>query len=96
MKLTSKKVKEYVSKRSNQELRQCPDCIAAARNDMAIKFSNEFTTPKVSGLDLMKLLFFNDPIPQLHTHSYGFNTATGRNIIETTQEYYYKYYNLEL
>ena len=33
--------------------------------------------------DLMKLLFFNDPIPSLHTHSYGFNTATGRAIIES-------------
>ena len=93
MKLTSKKVKEYVSKRSNQELRQCPDCIAAICNDMAIKFSNEFTTPKVSGLDLMKLLFFNDPIPQLHTHSYGFNTATGRHIINTIKEKYYEYKN---
>ena len=70
MKLTSKKVEKYMAQRSNQELRHCPDCIAAACNDMAIKFSNEFTTPKVSGLDLMKLLFFNDPIPQLHTHSY--------------------------
>ena len=47
-KLTSKKVEEYITNRSNQELRQCPDCIAAACNDMAIKFSNEFTTPKVS------------------------------------------------
>ena len=57
-KLTSKKVKEYITNRSNQELKHCPDCVAAACNDVAIKFSNEFTTPKVSGLDLMKLLFF--------------------------------------
>ena len=90
-KLTNKKVKEYVTWRSNQELRQCPDCIAAICNDMAIKFSNEFSTPKISGLDLMKLLFFNDPIPELHTHSYGFNTATGRHIIETIKEKYYEY-----
>jgi len=90
-KLTSKKVKEYMEWRSNQDLRQCPDCVAAACNDMAIKFSNEFTTPKVSGLDLMKLLFFNDPIPSLHTHSYGFHTRTGRNIIETLKMKYYEY-----
>ena len=44
----------------------------------------------------MKLLLFNDPIPLLHTHNYGFHTATGRNIIETIQEYYYKYEKLEL
>ena len=41
--------------------------------------------------DLMKLLFFNDPIPSLHTHSYGFHTATGRNIIETLKMKYYEY-----
>ena len=46
--------------------------------------------------DFLKLLFFNDPIPLLHTHNYGFHTATGRHIIETTQEYYYKYKQLEL
>ena len=67
MKLTSKKVEKYIAQRSNQELRQCPDCIAAACNDMAIKFSNEFTSPKTTGLDFMKLLFFNDPIAGLHT-----------------------------
>ena len=38
----------------------------------------------------MKLLFFNDPIPSLHTHSYGFNTATGRAIINTLKMKYYE------
>ena len=90
-KITSKKVKEYIARRSNQELKHCPDCIAAACNDVAIKFSNEFTTPKISGLDLMKLLFFNDPIAGLFTHNYGFHTGTGRHIIETIKEYYYDY-----
>ena len=89
-KLTSKKVKEYVAWRSNQDLRQCPDCIACACNDAAIIFNHN------SALDLMKLLFFNDPIPALHTHNYGFHTASGRNIIQTIQEYYYEYKNLEL
>ena len=89
-KLTSKKVKEYVAWRSNQDLRQCPDCIACACNDVAIIFNHN------NGLDLMKLLFFNDPIPSLMTHNYGFHTASGINIIETIQEYYYKYENLEL
>ena len=57
-KLTSKKVEDYFAYRTEQELEHCPDCVAAACNDVAIKFSNEFTTPKISGLDLMKLLFF--------------------------------------
>jgi len=92
MKLTSKKVKEYVTWRSNQELRQCPDCIAAACNDMAIKYNNEFGE-RLNAKELMKLLFFNDPIPALHTHSYGFHTATGRHIIETLKYKYYEYEN---
>tara|TARA_B100001250_G_scaffold13806_1_gene12039 strand:- start:1662 stop:1937 length:276 start_codon:yes stop_codon:yes gene_type:complete len=88
--LTTKKVKEYVANRSNQDLRHCPNCIAAACNDAAYKFGHN------NALDLLKLLFFNDPIPALHTHNYNFNTATGRHIIQTTQEFYYEYKNLEL
>ena len=85
--LTSKKVKEYMSWRSDQELRHCPDCVAQACNEACYEFCHD------NALDLMRLLFFNDPIPSLMTHNYGFNTATGRHIIETTKEYYYEYKN---
>ena len=78
--------------RTDEELRHCPDCIAAACNDVAIKFNNEFGE-RLNAKELMKLVFFNDPIPQLHTHSYGFHTATGRHIIETIKEYYYEFNN---
>ena len=57
---------------------------------MTIKFNDEFNQ-ELRAKDLMKLLFFNDPIPQLHTHSYGFHTATGRHIIETLKYKYYEY-----
>ena len=76
--------------RTDEELRHCPDSIAAACNDVAIKFNDEFNG-RLNAKELMKLLFFNDPIPQLHTHSYGFHTATGRNIIETLKMKYYEY-----
>ena len=84
-KLTSKKVKEYMSWRTDEELKHCPNCIAAACNDVAIEFNHD------KALDLMKLLCFNDPIPSLNTHSYTFHTATGRHIIETLKEKYYEY-----
>ena len=84
MKLTSKQVEKYMLWRSEEELRHCPDCIALACNDMAEEFN-------YSAKDLMKLLFFNDPIPALHTHNYGFHTATGRHIIETIKNKYYEY-----
>jgi len=88
--LTTKKVKDYFAWRTDEELKHCPNCIAAACNDAAYKFGHH------DAKDLLKLLFFNDPIPALHTHSYSFNTATGRHIIETIQEFYHEYKNLEL
>ena len=92
MKITSKQVRNYIKWRTDEELKHCPECIALACNDMAIKFNDEFNQ-ELKAKDLMKLLFFNDPIPQLHTHSYGFHTATGRNIIETLKYKYYEYEN---
>ncbi len=89
MKLTSKEVKRYMLWRSDTELGHCPDCIAAACNDSSMIFNYD-------AKELMKLVFFNDPIPALHTHNYGFHTATGRNIIQTIQEFYHEYKNLEL
>ena len=87
--LTTKKVEDYFSWRTDQELRHCPDCIAAACNDSSMIFNYD-------AKELMKLVLFDDPIPSLHTHSYGFHTATGRNIIQTVQEYYHEYKNLAL
>ena len=92
MKLTSKKVKEYMEWRADEELRHCPDAIANACNEMMRKFNNEFNG-ELDAKDLMKLLFFNDPIPSLHTHSYGFHTATGRNIKQLLEYKYYEYEN---
>ena len=90
MKLTSKKVKDYMSHRTDEELTHCPEAIAAACNDMAKDFNSEFDED-LNAKEFMKLLFFNDPIPTLHTHSYGFNTATGRNIINTLKLRYYEH-----
>ena len=86
-KLTSKKVRKYMLWRSDTELGHCPDCIAAACNDVAIEFNHD------KAIDLLKLVFFNDCIPSLHTHSYSFNTATGRHIIQTIKNRYYEYEN---
>ena len=89
MKLDTKKVQDYFYWRSDEELVHCPNCIAAACNDSSMIFNYD-------AKELMKLVFFNDPIPALHTHNYGFHTASGRNIIQTIQEYYHEYKNLAL
>ncbi len=79
-----------MSYRTPDPLIHCPECIAAACNDIYEEYKyNEFVD--VKPLDLMRLLFFNDPVPGLHTHSYGFNTATGRNIIYKLQDKYYEH-----
>ena len=83
--LTSKKVKEYMAWRTDEEFKHCPEAAAFACNEACYEFSHD------NAKDLLKLLFFNDPVPTLHTHSYNFNTATGRHIIDTIKEYYYEY-----
>jgi len=83
-KLTTKKLISYMKYRSNQELRQDPDKLANACNQTAIEFQHN------SALDMLKLVCFNDPIPGLHTHSYSFQTAAGRHLINTIQHYYYE------
>ena len=93
MKLTSKKVLDYMSYRTDEELRYCPEAIAAACNDMADEYSHTEFGKAAKAKDYMKLLFFNDPIKGLFTHSYGFHTATGRMLIEKLKERCYEHKN---
>jgi replication initiation and membrane attachment protein DnaB len=62
------------------------DCkaLAAAITDMA----EEIDTNE---RELMELLLNNKPINSLMTHSYGFHTRTGREIINKLKEKYYEY-----
>lgn len=48
----------------------------------------------INGNDIVNLVFFNEPINNLYTHSYGFHTRQGRYIIELFKENYYKFLNL--
>ena len=93
MKLTAKKVKDYMSYRTPDELTHCPEAIAAACNDIAEdNYGNHFAKA-AEPLDYMRLLFFNDPIKGMFTHSYGFHTRTGRAIIEQLKSRYYEHKN---
>ena len=91
MKLTREKVEKYFKSRTNEELRHCPECIALACNDMANEYSNTEFGRAAKAIDYMRLLFFNDPVKGMFTHSYGFHTKTGRNIIEILKEKYNEY-----
>ena len=90
-KLTTKKVRDYMSYRSGEKLRQCPKAIAAACNDMANEYADTDFAEGADALDYLRLLFFNDPIKSMCTHSYGFHTATGRALIEKLQARYYEH-----
>ena len=91
MYITEQEVIDYMSIRTDEELRHCPLAISEACNEVIEQFNDTFSDDNLTAKDLLRLLFFNDPIPQLHTHNYGFHTATGRNIIETLKQKYYEY-----
>ena len=83
-KLTTEKLIEYMKDRTDEPLRQDAEKLANACNEAAYEFNHD------SALDMLKLVCFQEPIPSLHTHSYSFNTATGRHIINTIKENYYE------
>ena len=67
------------------ECRHNEEAMAAAINDMVVDldYDNEW--------DLFLLLVENKPINSLMTHSYGFHTANGREIINNIKDKYYGY-----
>ena len=69
--------------RTDEPLRHDAESLAKACNTVAAELNHD------NALDLLKLLCFNDAIHGLHTHSYSFNTAKGRHIINTIKEKYY-------
>lgn len=82
--MTIKKITNYIKNDLGQEPRH--NCKALAK--AITKVSKMF---KEDECDLMYLLLTNKPINGSYTHSYGFHTEHGRNLINMMQEYYYKY-----
>ena len=83
--LTPESVLDYFGKRTDEPLRHDAESLAEACNQVTTELNHD------NALDMLKLLCFNDNIPSLHTHSYSFNTATGREIIYKIQKEYYEY-----
>ena len=84
-KLTTEKLIQYMKDRTDEPLRHDAESLANACNTVSAELNHD------NALDMLKLLCFNDAIPSLHTHSYSFNTATGREIIYKIQKEYYDY-----
>ena len=88
--MTGKQIKKYIKSLGHEPRHDC-DALSDAVNDM-IKSVNDGTfNKKTTAKDLLQLLIENKPISALHTHSYGFHTASGRYIIETLKQFYHEH-----
>ena len=82
--MTGKQVEKYIMKDLGMIPRHDCYALADAITDMAMELDHD-------ECELMYLLLENRPINVLYTHSYGFHTANGREIINNLQHKYYEY-----
>ena len=82
--MTGKEVEKYIMRDLGFIPRHDCEALAAAITDMAEEIDTDER-------ELMELLLNNKPINSLMTHSYGFHTRTGREIINKLKEKYYEY-----
>ena len=82
--MTAKQIESYIKTELSSNPRHNCKALSKAINDV----SNEI---KFDSYRIMQLLLENKPIDALHTHSYGFHTSNGREIINAIQNKYYEY-----
>ena len=84
--MKKKQIKDYIE----NELQSTPRHNLSALAKAITKASKQFDQDE---LDMMCLLLENKPIDGSYTHSYGFHTSYGRELIDTMSNYYYKFNN---
>ena len=79
--MTETEISDYLIN-NYEECRHNSEAMADAINETSenLDYENEW--------DLFHLLVENKPIPELHTHSYGFHTENGRNILKEIMSLY--------
>ena len=82
--MTGKQIEKYIKEELDSEPKHDCEALSEAINDVAYEI--EFDSFRI-----MQLLLENKPIDALYTHSYGFHTANGREIINQLQNKYYEY-----
>ena len=82
--MTGEQVEKYIMRDLGMIPRHDCYALADAITDMAEELDHD-------ECELMYLLLENRPINVLYTHSYGFHTASGREIINNLQHKYYEY-----
>ena len=82
--MTEKQIEKYIKSLGKMKnLNIDSDALSNAISDMIKSVDDGTFHEKTTAKDLLHLLIENKPISALHTHSYGFHTASGRYIIET-------------
>ena len=81
--MTEEQIEKYIREDLGYEPRHNCIALAEAINYVANKVDYD-------SFALMRLLLENEPISALHTHSYGFHTHSGRELIEGMQAAYYE------
>jgi hypothetical protein len=79
--MTKKQVETYIRVDLDSTPRHDCKALASAINEVAKEVKHD-------SYALMELLLCNTPIPELHTHSYGFHTREGRGLIKSMQYAY--------
>lgn len=74
MDITGEQIKDYITNELECQPRHNVEALAVAINHIADEVEHD-------PYELMQLLLENKPIDGLHTHSYGFQTANGRSLI---------------
>ena len=82
--MTKKQVETYIRVDLDSTPRHDCKALALAINEVAEGVGHD-------SYALMELLLCNTPIPSLYTHSYGFHTREGRELIESMQNAYNTY-----
>jgi len=82
--MTGEQVEKYIMRDLGMIPRHNCYALADAITDMAEELDHD-------ECELLYLLLENRPIDMLHTHSYGFHTVNGREIINNLQNKYYEY-----
>lgn len=83
MDITQEQLINYIKTDLNSEPRHNTMALVEAINYVSYRSD-------VEAVALMKLLLENKPISGQNTHSYGFHTANGRDLVQGMQDAYYE------
>ena len=82
--MKAQEVKDYIVEELNMQPRHDMNAMAEA-----ITYVSNYT--EIAARELMELLLANRPTSDGMSHSYGFHTRDGRELINLMQDKYYEY-----